>query len=91
MGIEIQADSGIVNYIAMFNLLDGNPISIKFYDSKYNELVEDPAVIENLSSKMELVYEEDNTYRIVLIGKVKNTAYQPKSKSNSSFLPIRLR
>lgn len=80
MGIEIQADSGIVNYIAMFNLIDGNPISIKFYDAKYNELVEDPEVIDNLSSKMELVYEEDNTYRIALMGKVKNTAYQPKIK-----------
>lgn len=51
MGIEIQADSGVVNYIAMFNLLDGNPIFIKFCDAKYNELVEDPAVIDNLSSK----------------------------------------
>lgn len=29
---------------------------------------------------MELVYEEDNTYRIALMGKVKNTAYQPKIK-----------
>lgn len=80
MGIELQANSGMVNYIAMFDLIEGVPVSIKYYDAKYNELIDDPSVIDNLSCKISLVYEEDNTYRIALTGKIKNTAYQSKMK-----------
>lgn len=79
LGLSIQSDTGIVNYIGFYNLYDGTPISVKWYDSNYNELLEDPNVLYRVSQKI-IKINDDSVYRIALEGQIKSTSYQPAVK-----------